>query len=136
MNVFKSSHFKFSKSQRNGNFLLILLVIILQCLYFFVEFSSDDVIVNQKELSKFQNEIDSLKLVEIEVRKPKIYSFNPNYITDFKGASLGMTNDEIDRLLNFRKQNKWINSVEQFHDVTQISDSLLDAMSPYFKFPD
>lgn len=136
MNFLKSSHFKFSRSQRNGIFLLILLVIILQCLYFFIEFSSDDVIVNQKELSKFQKEIDSLKLVETEARKPKIYSFNPNYITDFKGASLGMTNEEIDRLLNFRKQNRWINSAEQFKEVTQISDSLLDTMSPYFKFPD
>lgn len=136
MNYLKSSHFKFSKSQRNGIFLLILLVIILQCLYFFIELSSNDDIVNQKELSKFQNEIDSLKLVEIEARKPKTYPFNPNYITDFKGISLGMTNEEIDRLLNFRKQNKWINSVDQFQEVTQISDSLLDAMSPYFKFPD
>lgn len=136
MNFLKSSHFKFSRSQRNGIFLLILLVIILQCLYFFIEFSSDDVIVNQKELSKFQKDIDSLKLVETEARKPKIYSFNPNYITDFKGASLGMTNEEIDRLLNFRKQNRWINSAEQFKEVTQISDSLLDTMSPYFKFPD
>lgn len=136
MNFFKSSHFTFSKSQRHGIFLLILLIIILQCLYFFIEFSSDDVIVDQKELSKFQNEIDSLKSVEVEARKPKTYPFNPNYITDFKGASLGMTNEEIDRLLNFRKQNKWINSVEQFQEVTQISDSLLGAMAPYFKFPD
>ncbi len=126
----------FSKRQRNGIFLLLFLIVILQCLYFFIEFSSEEVSVDQAELSKFQNEIDSLKLVEIEARKPKTYPFNPNYITDFKGASLGMTNEEIDRLFDFRKQNKWINSTKQFQEVTQISDSLLDAISPYFKFPD
>ena len=47
-----------------------------------------------------------------------------------------MTNEEIDRLLNFRKQDKWINSVKQFQQVTQVSDELLNKISPYFKFPD
>jgi DNA uptake protein ComE-like DNA-binding protein len=43
---------------------------------------------------------------------------------------------EIDRLLAFRKQNKFVNSAEEFQQVTKVSDSLLKAISPYFKFPD
>lgn len=130
------SHFTFSKNQRNGIFILILLIIILQCIGFYMDFSSEKIDVNKTELLKFQNEIDALRLAKIEERKPKIYAFNPNYITDYKGATLGMTNEEIDRLLAFRKQNNWINSVKQFQEVTKISDSLLEAISPYFKFPD
>jgi DNA uptake protein ComE-like DNA-binding protein len=130
------SHFTFSKQQRNGIFLLLLIIIILQCAYFYLDFSSEDIQVDHKELLKFQREIDSLKLVKLEESKPKVYPFNPNYITDFKGASLGMSNEEIDRLLAFRKQDKWINSTAQFQEVTQVSDSLLDAISPYFKFPE
>ncbi len=130
------SHFTFSKKQRNGIFLLILFIIILQCAYFFIDAPSEEIIINQKELEKFQNEIDSLKLVELEKRKPKTFPFNPNYITDFKGASLGMSNEEIDRLNAYRKQNKWINSVKEFQEITKVSDSLLNAISPYFKFPD
>ncbi|WP_372756711.1 ComEA family DNA-binding protein [Mariniflexile sp.] len=130
------SHFKFSKNQRNGIFLLILLIIIFQGLYFYVELSSSEINVNQVELAKFQKEVDSLRLIQLEERKPKVYPFNPNYITDVKGASLGMTNEEIDRLLAFRKQNKWINSSKQFQEVTKISDSLLAALAPLFKFPD
>jgi DNA uptake protein ComE-like DNA-binding protein len=126
----------FSKNQRNGIFLLLALIVIVQCAYFFIDFSSDDIEVNSKELTKFQHEVDSLKLVEIEKSKPKIFPFNPNFITDYKGYSLGMSNEEIDRLLAFRKQDKWINSVQQFQDVTQVSDSLLSEISPYFKFPD
>ncbi|MEN3322600.1 helix-hairpin-helix domain-containing protein [Mariniflexile soesokkakense] len=136
MNFLKSSHFTFSKSQRNGIFLLILLIVILQWFYFYIDFFSEDIQINKTELAKFNNEIDSLRLVEIEESKPKTYPFNPNYITDYKGASLGMTNEEIDRLLAFRKQNNWINSVQQFQEVTKISDSLLQVISPYFKFPD
>jgi len=130
------SHFKFTKKQRSGIFLLLLLIIIFQCIYFFTSFSSEEISVNQPELEIFQNEIDSLRLVEIKNRKPKIFPFNPNYITDYKGYTLGMTNEEIDRLLKFRETNKWVNSSKEFQNVTKISDSLLDVISAYFKFPD
>ncbi|WP_431136537.1 ComEA family DNA-binding protein [Psychroserpens mesophilus] len=130
------SHFTFTKQQRSGIFMLLLLILILQCIYFFVDFSSEEIDVNQNNLAIFQAEVDSLKLVRIDERKPKIYPFNPNFITDYKGYTLGMSTDEIDRLLTFRKQNKWINSVKDFQNVTKVSDSLLEEISPYFKFPD
>lgn len=130
------SHFKFTKGQRSGIFLLLFSIIIFQCIYFFVDFSSEDIPVNVEEFKRYQNEIDSLRLVEIENNKPTLYPFNPNYITDYKGFTLGMTNEEIDRLLAFRKQNKWVNSAEEFQNVTKISDSLLNVISPYFQFPD
>ena len=130
------SHFKFSKQNRNGIFLLLLLIISVQCVYFFVDLSSEDISVNQQELKLFQKEIDSLRLASIENNKPKIYPFNPNYITDYKGYTLGMTNEEIDRLHQFRDRNKWVNSVTEFQNVTQVSDSLLNTISSYFKFPD
>lgn len=130
------SHFTFTKQQRNGILLLVCIIIILQTLYFFVDFSSDNIQLNSEQLSKFQKEIDSLKQVELNESKPKIFPFNPNYITDYRGSVLGMSNEEIDRLLSYRKQNKWINSTKQFQEVTKVSDSLLNAMSPYFKFPE
>ena len=130
------SHFKFTKEQRNGIFLLLLLIVTFQCVYAYVSFSSEEIIVNSKELQLFQSEIDSLKLVEIENRKPKIYPFNPNFITDYKGYTLGMTNEEIDRLTKFRAKDQWVNSAKQFQQVTKISDSIFNKISPYFKFPD
>lgn len=127
--------FMFSKEQRKGILFLVFLIVIFQCIYFFVDFSSQETRVNQSELTKINATIDSLKLVKIETIKPKIYPFNPNYITDYKGTVLGMTNLEIDRLFAFRKQNKWINTIKQFQDVTKVSDSLLKVIGPYFKFP-
>ncbi|MDY0781049.1 helix-hairpin-helix domain-containing protein [Tenacibaculum sp. IB213877] len=131
------SHFRYTKSQRNGILFLVILIILFQCVYAFVDFSSEErVDTNKYEITSFLNEIDSLKVVEIEKRKPKIYPFNPNYITDFKGYQLGMSVEEIDRLLIYRKQNKWINSASDFQQVTKVSDSLLAKLSSYFKFPD
>jgi competence protein ComEA len=130
------SHFTFSKNQRHGIFLLLLLIVGFQCAYFFINRSSDKIYINEALLATYIKEVDSLRVLELESRKATIYPFNPNYINDYKGASLGMSNEEIDRLMAFRSQNKWINSAKQFQEITQISDSLLDSMSPYFKFPD
>ncbi|MEJ6792277.1 MAG: helix-hairpin-helix domain-containing protein [Lacinutrix sp.] len=130
------SYFEFTKQQRNGIFLLLILIITLQCIYAFVDFSSEEITTDLKELQLFQNEIDSLKLVEIENHKPKIYPFNPNFITDYKGYTLGMSSEEINRLLAFRAKDKWINSPEQFQQVTKVSDSIFNKISPFFKFPE
>ncbi|WP_321539208.1 helix-hairpin-helix domain-containing protein [Flavobacterium piscinae] len=47
-----------------------------------------------------------------------------------------MSVKELEKLFAFRKQNKYVNSAEEFQTVTGVSDSLLNAISPYFKFPD
>src|SRR5690606_9996712 len=117
------SHFKFSKSQRNGILLLLLIIVALQCVYFFVDLNPKKVNFNKLDFTKFQQEFYSLKLALDEKNQPKLYPFNPNYITDYKGYSLGMSNEEIDRLLAFRKTNQWINSAKQFQQVTKVSDS-------------
>lgn len=131
------SHFAFNRQQRSGILLLVLLIISLLCVYFFADFSTENTLdTTSSEIVALQNEIDSLRKVELENKIPRKYPFNPNYITDFKGYTLGMSNEEIDRLLKYRKEGKWINSVADFKNVTQVSDSLLDEISPYFKFPE
>jgi competence ComEA-like helix-hairpin-helix protein len=70
-----------------------------------------------------------------KLQKEKTYQFNPNFISDFKGYQLGMSVSEIDRLLEFRKSGLYVNSAEEFQNVTGISDSLLKVISPSFKFP-
>lgn len=130
------SYFVFTREQRNGIFLLFLIIVMLQCVYFFINFSSEDISVNASDLKAYEAEIDSLKQAKLEDSKPKLFPFNPNYITDYKGAALGMSTSEIDKLLKYRKQDKWINSTTQFQEVTGISDTLLAQISPYFKFPE
>jgi len=131
------SHFWFNKRQRNGIFFLLTGIILLQGVFFFVDFSTNDESeLPTDEITFYQHQIDSLKLVEIERRKPKIYPFNPSFITDYKGYVLGMSSDEINRLHKHRAGGEYINSAKHFQKVTGVSDSLLAAMSPNFKFPD
>lgn len=130
------SYFQFTKSQRSGIIFLVLLCVMFQSAYFLIDFkSSTNDSKEKQEWLAFQTEIDSLKQIKRDYI-PKIYPFNPNFITDFKGQKLGMSVAEIDRLLAFRKTNKYVNTPEDFQKVTKISDSLLNTMVPYFKFPD
>ena len=133
---FFSAYFSFSKSHRTGLLVLLILIIVLQSIYFFVDFSLPVKVNPEKEeWLAIQTEIDSLKeLAKFEAAR--LYPFNPNYISDYKGYKLGMNVEEIDRLLAYRKQNKFVNSAEEFQKVTKVSDSLLSKIAPYFKFPD
>ncbi|NNC70521.1 MAG: hypothetical protein HKN90_06850 [Flavobacteriaceae bacterium] len=133
----KKSHFWYNQRQRNGIFVLAAIIILLQFIFFFVDFDSKETIqLNTSEMQGFEREIDSLNKIAIEQKKPRIYPFNPSFITDFKGYQLGMSVEEIDRLLEHRSNGKYINSIQEFQQVTKVSDSLLNIISPYFKFPD
>ena len=136
MNIFKS-HFWYNKSQRNGIFILILLIVIFQFIIVFVDFYSEEKVnIDTPKVIAFHHQIDSLRKISLENSRLKFFPFNPNYITDYKGAQLGMSLVEIDKLLAFRKTGEFINSRKEFQKVTTISDSLLNSISPYFKFPD
>jgi len=138
MTSFKS-HFVYSKKQRKGIFLFLILIFALQFLYWIVIpklNAAPEHAINDIELEHFYKEMDSLKALAIEEKKPKIYPFNPNYISDYKGYTLGMTTIEVDRLLAYRAQNKWVNSAKEFQNITKVSDSLLAEITPFFKFPE
>ncbi len=132
------SHLVFNRSQRNGIFLLVLIIIVLQLLYFFGNFSnaSPPSQTDNKELILFQKNIDSIKLANQAGDTLRIFPFNPNFVTDYRGYTLGMTVEEIDRLHSYRAGDKWVNSAAEFQKVTGISDSLLNIIEPYFRFPD
>ncbi|WP_298115721.1 helix-hairpin-helix domain-containing protein [Flavobacterium sp.] len=130
------SFFLFTKDQRKGILVLFVIIICTQIAYSFINLKSDFKDSPEKQnWIAMQSKIDSLK--ENRPKESyKMYPFNPNFITDFKGYKLGMKTEEINRLLAYRKLGKFANSPEEFQQVTGISDSLLKAISPYFKFPD
>lgn len=132
------SHFVFNRSQQNGIFLLVVIIVVLQLIYFFYPFSSEvEEEPRQQELvEQLQHTVDSLKTISPKKGTFKMQPFNPNLISDYKGYTLGMSVEEIDRLHAYREKGLWVNSSEEFQEVTGVSDSLLKKISPYFKFPE
>lgn len=130
------SYFLFTNKQRSGIFLLIIIVVGLQFTYFQLSSKNSKIPIDNSHTEGFMRQVDSLKQLKLASLAPQLFPFNPNYITDFKGYSLGMSVEEIDRLHAFRATEQWVNSAKEFQKVTKISDSLLNVISPYFKFPD
>ena len=137
----KTSHSTWSKNQQSGMLFFIALIVLFQVgLYYkaelFAFFSPQNSIqFNALEMQRAIYIKDSVNDAKSN-SKQKIYPFNPNFITDYKGYTLGMSVEEIERLHTFRAQNKWVNSIQDFKNVTKVHDTLLDKISPYFKFPD
>ena len=131
---FIKSHFWYNKRQRNGILFLFLFLFTLQFVLYFSNFSDDDPI-NEEEFALLEAKIDSLQKEKTVRSKPKTYSFNPNYISDFKAYQIGLSIEETDRLFAFREKGNFINSIDDFQKVTAVSDSLLALISPLFKFP-
>lgn len=131
--------YPFTRGQRAGVIALILLIVIIQTVYYC--YSSYNLSTGQqgskqrKEWLALQPKIDSLKAIAGE-KRDTVYPFNPNFISDYKGYTLGLSLAEIKRLHDFRKTGKYVNSAEDFQDVTKVSDVQLAKISPYFKFPD
>ncbi|GGG88721.1 hypothetical protein GCM10011416_01300 [Polaribacter pacificus] len=115
----------------------MVLILTGQFLIGFVDFSKDhDPGLYAKDLTVLQNQVIQMRKQELARRVYTPQPFNPNYITDAKGKQLGLSLLEIDRLLAFRSTDKFVNTAKEFQQVTKISDSLLQVISPFFKFPD
>ncbi|MFA9190373.1 helix-hairpin-helix domain-containing protein [Flavobacterium sp. FZUC8N2.13] len=136
--IFKKSMdcFQFTKEQQRGILGLFFIIIVIQFVSFLVDFKTTPKVdlVEQKWLA-MHSEINVLEN-QLKQQTIKLYPFNPNFITDYKGYQLGMSVEEIDKLQAFRKENKYVNSVKEFQLITGVSDSLLAVIAPYFKFPD
>lgn len=127
--------FSYSSGQKKGIFALILVIVMLQFAYWWIDFTPKN--QNDGAKNKWLSLQSTLEKWNVEKENaPKIIPFNPNFISDFKGYKLGLSVQEIDRLHDFRAANKYVNSAKDFQQVTGVSDSLLHVLSPFFKFPD
>lgn len=129
------SHLRFTKQEKRGIFFLLLLIASLQSGYYF--FTAQNI---QDDSSQFSVDslaihyIDSVKRLKLIEKELVIRTFNPNFITDYKGYQLGLSLDELDNLYAFREKGNYVNSAHEFQKVTGVSDSLLIQIGPYFKF--
>ena len=130
----------YSKSQRRGLVFFVVLLAFVQVLvlFYMLHFRKHNTIVTEvvdvEQLVLFQEEVQNKRLA-YESRKDTIYPFNPNFITDYRGYILNMRVEEIDRLLSYRSLGKFISTVEEFQQVTGVSEQWIKKYRQYFKFP-
>jgi competence ComEA-like helix-hairpin-helix protein len=131
------SFLAFNRQERNGIFYLLLGIILLQSVYFLVVHlglggKEPAFRVAPDNAARMLETADSL----LQSRRPVRYPFNPNFISDFRGYTLGLSLEELDKLHDFRAGGNYVNSVAEFQKITGVSDSLLGTFSSLFRFGD
>ena len=126
----------FNRSQRRGILLLLSIVFLGQIVIW--SFNNIESISNESSEipPDLQQQYDSLKKLALQKREPKIYPFNPNYLSDYKGYFLGLTPEQIDKVTAFRQSGRYFQSKQEFKQVAGLSDSLFQKLLPYIKIPD
>src|SRR5699024_136051 len=133
------SGFVFDTQQRKGVLGLVLVIIVLFVIIIWQNKKhshEEGAVLSNEEVQKIRAYLDSTSLASEKPKSTVLLPFNPNFMTDYQAYVLGVSVDEIHKLHRFREENKWINSKEDFQLVTGISDSLLEVISPLFKFPE
>lgn len=129
------SSLNLNKSQRRG---ILWTFAIFLVLHFVLRFYPKN---NPKAPSLFvldslaQQKVDSLIAVKATETKDTIYPFNPTYISDFKAYQLGISMEAVQRIRSYRASGKYINSLQDFKNVTQLPDDKIAEIRPYLKFP-
>jgi competence ComEA-like helix-hairpin-helix protein len=125
----------FNRQERNGIFYLLLFIILLQIGYYFVVHlrlgGSEAVFhIDPATVTRLRVKADSV------MQRPglKVFPFNPNFISDYKGYILGLSVAELDSLNEYRASGNYVESAAEFQKVTGISDTLLSALTPFFRF--
>ncbi len=126
----------FNRSQRRGILLLLSFIFLGQIAIWQSGKLKTYPIQTSNIPSELQQQYDSLKKIALQQQKLKIYPFNPNYLSDYKGYVLGLTPEQIDKVINFRKSGKYFRSKQEFKQVADLSDSLFQILVPYIKIPD
>ncbi len=125
----------FNRQQRRGILILLGTIFVLQIIVWQSGNVSGSEVPEYKIPEAIQKQYDSLATLARLKAQKKIYPFNPNYLTDYKGYYLGLSLQQIDSVLAFRKTNHFFKTKEQFKQVAGLSDSLYNVLAPYIKIP-
>src|SRR5690606_6635211 len=124
----------FSHEHRKGFLGLAMLIVILQGVLFFVKSNQKKEVAQYSVDTATERYLD--RLGQLALKKYEMHTIKPNVNTDAKGFKLGITTQEIDRMLQYRASGKYVNSADEIQKVTGVSNNVLDKVAPYFKFPE
>ena len=85
---------------------------------------------DNKQLERWRAELDSLSKQDAVVNTRRMYPFNPNYLTDYKGYLLGLSVAEIDRLFAFRAKGKFLSSADDLEETIRVYEQFEVIVPP------
>ena len=133
--LFRKQPFGFYLQKLKAVFVFTGLVLLYQL---FRNPPTENTSLKSKEVSpwvKQSHRLDSLLTVVASSTTPKLRSFYPNFLTDYRAYRLDLPTDVVDRIKAYHAAGKWITDRSVFQKVTGISDSSYERIAPYLKYP-
>lgn len=128
-----------TRVQKRSLLYFLLCIVCIIGTQFLLPISQEPVILintQTAEINMALAELEQIKTADSIAKIPEKKAFNPNFINEYQARVFGIPTEAIDKVEAYRAEEKWINSVKDFQVVTGISDSLLEEVKVYFKFPD
>jgi len=88
--------------------------------------------LDEKALQAAQKLWDSLHQLTFK-KEAQVWSIQFNYLTDYQAYTLGISPEAYDLFKFYRKQGGWVQSLDEFQQITKLSDSVIQEIRPYFK---
>lgn len=136
-NYFKE-WFSFSRSEKNGIVVLLVLIVIVSLLHLFKGYFRDDTI---SDFTEFENQITKLQQ-ELKngndnsgrngIRDSVVlFIFDPNTVSSDEFEKLGFSQKNAETLVKYRKSGGRFFKKEDFNKLFFVSDSLYEIYAPY-----
>ncbi|MDD5570458.1 MAG: helix-hairpin-helix domain-containing protein [Bacteroidales bacterium] len=146
-------YFTFTKTERNGAFILILIIIILLLFLFFSKYFFKQ---TKTDFSEFKKQIDEFAssqksdsvndstetpshtyFTEDDLPiKRNLFYFNPNNLPESKWQELGLSNKQIKIIKNYESKGGKFFRKEDLKKIYGITEKDYTALSPYIIIPD
>ncbi|NPA43603.1 MAG: helix-hairpin-helix domain-containing protein [Chlorobi bacterium] len=79
--------------------------------------------------------LDSLFVLYDSLTRPRLYPFNPNYISDYRAYVWGIPDSSLKKIRAYRASGKYFRSKEEFKRIARLPDTLYERMAPYLRIP-
>ena len=122
---------------RSGVFYLLLILALLQGLKWGITrgFPREGRAGGLRVDSVLQAGLDTIRRQHRPAGGWTLRPLDPNRLEDYRGYLLGIPPGALDSLYAFRSRGGVLYRMEQFQQITGLSDSVCKRLSPYFNFP-
>ncbi len=124
--------FSFTPSQKRGLLVLVVLIILVQLGFYLWSLHNQETLIDERN-DFYESQLDSLR--QLKKKTFDLKPFNPNFLTDYRAYFLAISPDVVDKVNAWRKKDIFVNSIQEFQQRTQLPDSIIQRIQPYFKFP-
>ncbi len=137
-------YFTFTRTERNGMFILLSVVVILSIVRFFLSsFVEPPKMDNSKfisEIDAFENSKQSFESNNYESYLSKydtisLFNFNPNIVNNTDWQKLGLTEKQIKIINNYLAKGGHFYDKDDFRNIYSISELQADILVPFIKIP-